>query len=433
MHVAYIHQHFSTRKGATGTRSYEMGRRMIQAGHRVTMICGQYAAGDGAVLEKTGNPSAHAGADEFDVDGIRVIRIREPYANQMGFVRRLLAFGRFARAATRIVARLDVDLVFATSTPLSVGIPGMKGARRLGVPFVFEVRDLWPELPIAMGVLRNPLLIAYARRLERRIYRAASRIITLAPGMKEGILRTGYPPDRIELIPNSADLDLFRPCEDPITDNRFGPPGACRFVFTGAHGKANGLDAVLDAAAVLTRRGDGGVHFVFIGEGSERERLMTRCKSEGLEAMMSWLRPMPKSELARILPRMDVGLMILRNVPAFYNGTSPNKFFDYIASGLPVLNNYPGWLAEMIREQDCGMVVPPDDPSAFADAVVRLRDDALARREMGRRARRLAEDRFSRDQLADQFVTVLEAAYADSTTPTARNINHERPIETKTA
>lgn len=411
MHVAYIHQHFSTMHGASGTRSYEMSRCLLRAGHRVTMICGAYASG-GVLTDQ------HQRVTEHDVDGIRVLCVAEPYGNEMGFVRRLLAFGRFARTATRVVSKLDADLVFATSTPLSVGIPGMKGAKRLGVPFVFEVRDLWPELVIAMGVLRNPLLVAYARRLERRIYHAAQRVIALAPGIKEGICKTGYPAERVPVIPNSSDLDLFRPSGEPLSDNRFGPPGDLKLVFTGAHGQANGLDAVLDAAAELKRRAEKGVRFVFIGEGGRKERLMKRSSREGLDFMISWICSTPKEELARLLPKFDVGMMILKNVPSFYYGTSPNKFFDYLASGLPVLNNYPGWLADIIKENRCGVVVEPDDPRAFADAVIQLRDRRSELPAMGQRARKLAETEFSRDVLGDRLVETLEGVY--NSQPTRR-------------
>ncbi len=405
MHVAYIHQHFATKQGTTGTRSYEMSQRLIRAGHRVTMVCGVYAPGG---LEVRSAESI----SEQDVDGIRVICIAEPYSNQMGFARRILAFGRFARTATRVIGQLDADLVFATSTPLTVGIPGMKGAGRLGVPFVFEVRDLWPELPIALGVLRNPVLKWYTRRLERRIYRSAARVIALAPGIREGVCRTGYPADRVAVIPNSSDIDLFRPDDGPLDDPRFGPPGDFRLVFTGAHGLANGLDAVLDAAAALRRRGEKGVRFVFIGEGNQKRRLVERSRREGTDAMICWVPSIPKQELARILPRIDAGMMILKNVPSFYYGTSPNKFFDYIACGLPVLNNYPGWLADLIAEHRCGVVVPPDDAGAFADAVVWMRDHPAELADMGRRARQLAETQFSRDRLGEMFVRTLEEAAA---------------------
>lgn len=407
MHVAYIHQHFSTQKGFTGTRSYEMARHLIERGHRVTMICG---AGDVSDMGQEATPER---VSTLDVDGITVKRINQPYSNRMGFVARLRAFGRFAREATGVVSRLDADLVFATSTPLTVGIPGMKGARRLGVPFVFEVRDLWPDVAIALEVVRNPLLIWYARRLEHKIYRAARRIIALSPGMKEGIVRTGYPAERVTIVPNGCDLDLFVPTEAPLDDERFGPPGDFRLIFTGAHGLANGLDAVLDAVAELKRRGVSGIRFVFLGTGSQKGRLMQRSRDEGLDELTSWVDPIPKIELARVLPRMDVGMMILKNLPDFYYGTSPNKFFDYIASGLPVLNNYPGWLAGMIEERGCGVVVPPDDPRAFADAVLNLRENPQRLVEMGRAARRLAEDRFDRRQLAATFADTLEKAHAE--------------------
>jgi glycosyltransferase involved in cell wall biosynthesis len=405
VHVAYIHQHFSTRSGETGTRSYEMSRRLLAAGHRVTMICG--------ASERARHPTRGGGrVTEFDADGIRVLCVNEPYANRMGFVRRVLAFLRFARAARQLVAGLDADLVFATSTPLTVGLPGMKGARRLGVPFVFEVRDLWPELPIAMGIIRDPIMKAYTRRLERRIYFAAERIIALAPGIRDGICKTGYPSERVTLVPNAADLDLFGPQAGAPLDARFGAPGDFRLVFTGAHGRANGLDAVLDATVELRRRQVTGVRFVMIGAGGEKARLMQRSREQRLEGYFAWIDPVSKNELAGLLAAMDVGMMILKNVPAFYYGTSPNKFFDYIASGLPVLNNYPGWLAELIGANRCGLAVPPDDATAFADAVLALRGDRDELRQMGARARALAEREFSRDLLGQRFVAALEHAAA---------------------
>ncbi len=402
MHVAYIHQHFSTKQGKTGTRSYEMAQRLIAAGHQVTMVCG--------INDATSEIfNVRDRVSDLEIDGIRVKCIAEAYANRMGFYQRVRAFGRFAREATRVVSGIDADLVFATSTPLTVGLPGMKGGRALGVPFVFEVRDLWPELPIAMGIIRNPLLKWYTRRLERRIYHAAKRIVALAPGIRDGICRTGYPTERVSLVPNGCDLDLFQPTTEPLDDDRFGAPSDLRLVFTGAHGLANGLDAVLDAALVLQRRGERGIRFVFIGTGGEKPRLVERSQREGIESVC-WCDPMPKAELAQLLPRMDVGLMILKNITSFYYGTSPNKFFDYIASGIPVLNNYPGWLAGMIEERDCGWVVPPDDPEAFADAVVWFRDHRDALPALGQRGRVLAEEQFSREILGRQFVEAIESA-----------------------
>jgi len=178
-------------------------------------------------------------------------------------------------------------------------------------------------------------------------------------------------------------------------------------VFTGAHGIANGLDAVLDAARVLQERGRDDIVLAFIGDGKIKPHLIKRARSEGLNNCR-FFDPMPKNRLNRVVSCCDAGMMILDDVPAFYYGTSPNKFFDYISSGLPVINNYPGWLADMIRENRCGLAVPPRDPEAFADALCRLADDTELRREYGKNARRLAEQAFSREKLSNQFADFLE-------------------------
>jgi glycosyltransferase involved in cell wall biosynthesis len=181
-------------------------------------------------------------------------------------------------------------------------------------------------------------------------------------------------------------------------------------VFAGAHGHANGLDAVLDAAAELQRRGRRDIVLALIGEGKLKPKLQERARREGLENCRFY-KPMPKRELNQVIGCANAGLMILANVPAFYFGTSPNKFFDYLSAGLPVLNNYPGWLAGLIQQHRCGLVVPPGDSAALADALCRLADQPELRAEFSRNARRLAENKFAREQLATRFVDWLEAAY----------------------
>jgi glycosyltransferase involved in cell wall biosynthesis len=264
-----------------------------------------------------------------------------------------------------------------------------------------------------MGLVKLAPLRWYLRHMELSTYRAASRVVALAPGIRDGVVETGYPADRIATIPNCSDVDLFQPADgnaEVDADARFGRPGEFRLVFTGAHGLANGLDAVLDAAAVLKSRGVEGVRFCFIGTGGRKAHLVARAEAEGLDALTAWVDPIPKRELARVLPQMDVGMMVLKNVPAFYRGTSPNKFFDYLACGLPVLNNYPGWVGESIRRHACGVVVEPESPEAFADAVTDFMARPDDRRAMGANARRLAETEFARDRLAAELEQVLVAA-----------------------
>jgi glycosyltransferase involved in cell wall biosynthesis len=209
------------------------------------------------------------------------------------------------------------------------------------------------------------------------------------------------------MIPNGCDNDIFRPeLRVPLTLPGV-KPGAFVAGFAGAHGVANGLDAVLDAATELQRRGRSDIQIVLIGDGNQKDLLLSRAREERL-ANVLFLPPMRKSELARITASLNCGLMILADVPAFYFGTSPNKFFDYIAAGIPVVCNYPGWLAELIAKNACGIVAKARDAASLADALTCLADDSEGRQEMGSRARCLAEAEFDRRILSERFVSFLE-------------------------
>ena len=391
-----------TPRGAGSTRSYEMARRLIERGHRVTMICGSYA---GANIGLHGKPVR--GIRKGDVDGIHVVEFCLPYSNYDSFLKRAWIFLRFAVQSSIFARTYDYDLLFATSTPLTVGIPGIVGRLLRRKPFVFEVRDLWPELPREMGIITNPLVLKAMDLVEWLSYHFANACIGLSPGIVKGIKDRGIASRAITMIPNGCDLDLFDPEKsDPVCPEGV-KEGDFTAIFTGAHGIANGLDAVLDVALELKKRGRKNIKLVFIGDGKLKPELKQRAKLEQLENCV-FLDPVPKRELACFLQGVDAGMMILANVPAFYYGTSPNKFFDYIAAGLPVLNNYPGWLADMITENKCGIAVPPEDPEAFANVLEYLADHRNEAAEMGKNARMLAEHMFDRRKLADKFVDWLE-------------------------
>jgi len=404
MHVLYFHQHFTTPDGSSGTRSYEVSKQLLASGHRVTMVCGA------AALSKSGLSGPFLnGRRQGVVDSIRVIELELPYSNYDSFPKRCWTFLRFAIRSVMLALKLDYDVVFATSTPLTAALPGIAARWLRHKPFVFEVRDLWPELPRAMGVLRNPLALLLMDWLEFIAYRSANSCVALSPGIAQGIVRRGVPENRIVMAPNGCDLELFAPdSAQPLPQIPGLPPDAFVAAFTGAHGVANGLGAVLDAAVELRKRGRNDIFFVFIGDGKEKPTLMERAKKEELGTCI-FVDPMPKKILAQFLcRRANVGLMILANVPAFYYGTSPNKFFDYLASSLPVLVNYPGWIAEMVAAQKVGMVVPPQDPKAFADALMRMADTRAVTAEMGPRGHNFAKREFLQTALAQRCVSLME-------------------------
>lgn len=405
MKVLYFHQHFSTPRGALGIRSYEMARRLLARGHQVTMVCGSYGGGE------TGLAMPFVkGRRRGMVDGIDIVEFDMAYSNSDGMLKRSMTFARFALRCIGLVFSEPYDILFATTTPLTVGVPGILGRWLRGKPFVFEVRDLWPELPKAMGVIKNPLILWAMGVLEWSSYRSAQRCIGLSPGIVEGIARCGVAPERIAHVPNGCDLSIFDAGAAPWRPAGIGERDLLA-VFAGAHGLANGLGAVLDAAAVLKQRGRADIKILLIGSGKLKPALQARAATEGLDNVV-FHDPVPKARLAGLMASTDVGLQILANVPAFYYGTSPNKFFDYIAAGLPVLNNYPGWLAGFITSHQCGFAVPPDDPQAFAGALEQAADDRAALLRMGERSRELARTEFERHKLADQWVDWVIGAAA---------------------
>lgn len=398
MHILYFHQHFSTPRGATGIRSYEMAQALLKSGHEVTMVCGSYGVGHTGL-----NSPFIRGRREGVVEGLRVIEFDLSYSNSDGFLTRSKTFAKFALGSLGIAMRRRYDLLFATTTPLTAGIPGIFARWLRRKPFVFEVRDLWPELPRAMGVITNPIVLALMSVLEWASYRSAHRLVGLSPGICQGIQKHGVADNQIVMVPNGCDFSIF----DDKAVVPWRPVGVAdsdlMAVFTGTHGMANGLDAALNAAAVLQTRGRNDIKLVLIGDGKLKPQLKARAASEALTNVL-FLDPVDKARLAQLMAAADLGMQLLANISAFYYGTSPNKFFDYIAAGLPVLNNYPGWLADLINESGCGLPVPPDNPEAFANALIYAADDRAALVKMGRNARDLAVERFDRAKLAAQWV-----------------------------
>ncbi len=407
MRILYLHQYFNTRRGFTGTRSYEFARHLVQKGHQVTMMT------SGRLTEDRLTVPRGKSFFEVDVDGIQVVPIAAAYGNVLGGtgfggVRRMGHFMHFANLATRVGKKLTrPDIVFATHTPLTIGLPGIKLSRHFGVPFVFEVRDLWPQALINFGALKNPLVIWWMRRLERRIYGAARHIVALSPGMKAGVVRCGVPPERVTVITNASDLDLFHPDLDGSdARQRLGLDDSFAAIYFGAMGLANGLQYAIEAARILQERGNRRVRIVLHGDGGKRPELERLARTYGLKNVI-FSDPVPnKADVARLVAGCNV-CMTIYAATRKEQTWSPNKMFDSLAAGRPVLINVPGWLGDTIENNRCGLFVDPEHPAALADALEVLAGDPQRCAEMGRRARALAEREFAREVLADRLETVL--------------------------
>jgi glycosyltransferase involved in cell wall biosynthesis len=377
MRILYLHQFFVTRAGVGGTRSFEFARRFVARGHAVRMV----TAGGGRRTE----------------EGIDVVGVRGGYSDYVRatattYPRRMLAFARFALGATAAALRGPrPDVIYATSPPLTMALPAVAASLRWRAPLVFEVRDLWPEAPIQMGALRNPLLQGGARALERFAYRHARRIVALSPGIRDGVVVAGGAPGKVALVPNASDLDLFRPAPAP---ERF------RVSYFGTMGEANDLSAVIDAA----RRLDD-VEFVLMGDGKRRAEL-----ERAAPANVAFPGPARgKRQVAELAAASSACLTVFKDVPVLATN-SPNKLFDTFAAGRPAIVNMDGWMRRLVEDNDAGVYVRAGDAGDLAAKIAWLRDHPERAQRMGRNARALAEREFDRERLAARALAVLEEA-----------------------
>ncbi|MFA5256668.1 MAG: glycosyltransferase family 4 protein [Opitutales bacterium] len=404
MHILYLHQYFQTPSkgvvGVAGTRSYEFAKRFVEAGHRVSM------------LTTCTNPPADAPNSWYETneDGIEVHWLPLPYENQMGAIARVKAFLRFAFASSRKAHSIKADVIYATSSPLTIALPAMYASKRNNIPFVFEVRDLWPEAPRQMGVLTNPILFRMAKWLELTAYRRAAHVVALSPGQKAGIVADGIPEQKVSMIPNSSDLDLFHPGRNGDHHReRLGLGSRFVLIYFGTMGQANGLSFVVETARVLMERGEKDIVFVLHGTGKTRKSLEELAAKYKLDNLVFSAPLANKTDIADMAAMADVCMTIYKNVPILYT-CSPNKMFDAFAAGKPVLTNMPGWLQSLVEDNKCGVFVEPDNVQMFADKAVALKNDRAALVAMGENSRLLAERRFARDNLAVELQTVLEEA-----------------------
>ncbi len=404
MRILYIHQFFAMRDSSHPTRSYEFARRMVAQGHEVVMVTGSSRLPE-AYRDKL--------VSRFDVDGIHVLSARNTYSNYMNYASRIASFARFMVVATWLaITAPRPDVVFATSTPLTVAVPGYLASRLRRRPYVFEVRDPWPDAAFQMGALSPTSLIGrLAKWLERLTYRSADAIVALSPGMVDFVLAEGTDPAKVHMIPNCSDVDLFHPGEkDPELTSRWGLEGKTVVGYTGAIGPSNAVHVIAEAARLLQERGRDDIAILVAGDGRCRPEI-EQIRDEQHLGNLVLTGSVAKHDMPALLRTCDILLAHLAKVPVLYTG-SPNKLFDAMASGRPIIVNSPGWTKPLIEDHDAGVFVEPEDAVQLADAIEHLADDPDGRARMGANARRLAETDFSRDVQADRMIALLESVAA---------------------
>lgn len=406
MRVIYLHQYFRTPEMGGGTRSYEFARRLVGQGHEVHVITSDADTASGAA----------AGRWRVSEErGVTVHWAGIPYDNSMSYRRRLCAFGSFAWRAARRAASIDHDVVFATSTPLTIAIPAVHAARRRRSPFIFEVRDVWPETAIALGALRTPVTKWAGHRLEEWAYRRAQHVIALSPGMAQSI-QGRFPDVAVTVIPNGCDNAMFASAPAAGAAYRAATPwlgDRPLLLYAGTLGRVNGVDYLVRMAAALAETHPQ-IRLAIVGRGAERERVESLAVRLGvLRRNLFLLDQMSKTDVVGLFGACDIALSTVVDQPALH-ANSANKVFDAWAAGKPVAINHEGWLADIIRQTGCGVVLPATDPQRAAVMIGQLVSDPKRLAAAGHAATRLARDRFDRDALYARFERVLTSvAYGD--------------------
>ena len=396
MHILLIHQAFAAIDEPGGTRHHEMARALAQQGHQVTIIASP-------ISYLTGKTSA----DQKKVVHEKNITIYRTYtypALHRSFFHRIISFISFMNSSFfRALKVRKVDLVWGTSPPIFQGITAWLVARLKGVPFVFEVRDLWPAFAEAVGVLHNRFLIGLSRWLEKFLYRHANALIVNSPGYIEHVRQRGA--KKVFLVPNGVDTAMFSINKDG-TAFRASHQWQKKFLvfYTGAHGMSNDLPIVINAAEQLKDEKD--IHFVFIGAGKEKANLIEMVKKKKLENI-SFLPPIEKKEIGQALAAADCCIAILKPIE-LYKTTYPNKVFDYMAAAKAIVLAIDGVIRKVVEDAGCGIFSQPGDAHALAQAILSLHASPQKCKEMGLHGRVYVEQHFNRQKTAAQLLEVFQ-------------------------
>ena len=399
MHILLLHQAFASIHEPGGTRHHEMARLLVEKGHRVTVIASSVSYLTG---KKTGKLSPEN--QDIEPEGLTILRVYTYNALHRSFGHRVFAFITFMVSSFAAGLKIrDVDLVWGTSPPIFQVLSAWVLARLKHIPFLFEVRDLWPEFAVAVGVLKNPLLIHLSFWLESFLYRHADEIIVNSPGFIDPVKNKGA--EHVSLVPNGSDPRMFKPEASGEgfrrmhhLENKF------IVLYAGAHGLSNDLEVVLESAQLLKNRPD--IAIVLLGAGKDKPILMEKAVTMGLSNLF-FLPPIAKLEMPDALAAADACIAILKPIP-MYATVYPNKVFDYMAAGRPVLLAIDGVIRDVIETVNAGIPVTPGSPEELADAVCLLSDQPDLSRQMGLNGRAYIESSFDRVILASQLEQIMQ-------------------------
>jgi glycosyltransferase involved in cell wall biosynthesis len=390
MRVIYVHQYFKTPEEGGAIRSYHLAKGLVDAGIEVEMITAH-------------NKNYY---DFRKVDGVKVHYLPVAYQHSFGTFKRIASFLRFVSQAKKLIRKLPrPDLFYLTSTPLTVGRIGLWAKKTLAVPYIFEVRDLWPEAPIQVGVIRNKWLKKALYQWEEKIYHQALQIVALSPGIRNYIVKK-KPMAKTVLIPNFSDIGFFSPTKkDPRTLNRWGLKEKFTLAYTGALGAVNALQNFLFLAKEAQHQGKDW-QFVMMGQGAKEKEL----KQLARDLQLANVRFFPfgsKERVRELLSVTDMAYISFDHLPVLRTN-SPNKFFDALAAGKAIVTNHKGWVTNLIKEHQLGCCHHPEDHKKAIQKIAAFADDPTLLQSAQKGARALAENHFSKERAVQILLNTID-------------------------
>ncbi len=394
MKILIYYQYFGTPKGKWSTRVYEFTKRWVDAGHKVTVITAPYEKSD---------ITAAKWIERQTVEGVDLVVINFPDSNRYGKVKRIFYFMMFSLLSIWYGLTQKYDVAIASSGPITIGLPAIiaKWIRRK--PYIFEVRDLWPQGAVSLNILKGKMAVKLAFWFEKLCYKNAYMVVGCSPGMSNDIKKR-FPLVKTDVISNACDIKLFSASSiKPINGNRIN-----RFIYAGSLGVMDDVESVVEAAIELERRGYNNVAIEIIGDGVERNKLEQKAKSHHLKNV-EFLGLLPKMEVVHKLKNAKAAFVCFKNIEVL-NTVSPNKMFDAFAAGVPIIQNTTGWIKDYLDIMDCGISVEPGSTSGLAEAIISLSDDSSLRDRLARNAFEAAQTDFNRDTLALKYESLIKTA-----------------------
>jgi len=396
MNILYLHQYFNTPSMPGSTRSYEFAKRLVARGDTVHMV--------------TTNWQGKSKLSFTNESGINVYWAPIPYANKMNFLRRIWAYLGYVWFTFIIGHKLNYDLIIASSTPLTIAIPALWLKRVKRAKMIFEVRDLWPQLPIAIGALKSPIMIKIAQFLEKKAYAGSEKVIALSIGMNS-VLKERVPSNKISVVTNLSDRKNFKVSDQKGINFRKNYPGISNhplIVYTGVFGRVNGVIYLVEIAKEIQKINPN-VRFLLTGDGFEKEKIKKQSiKYNLLNKILFMERYLPKNEMPDLLSAATITTSFFIDLPEMGHN-SANKFFDGLAAGKPIMINYGGWQADLLKESGAGFIIPQNNSSQAAKILndVLTNDETL--NQMKKASRQLSHQ-FDVNTNFQKFETVIDSA-----------------------